>query len=109
MSQQLGGGSGVADGTGAALVIFGPGNAWQRWSVERIAVAGNSTLVPVVRVYRNAQQAGAQIDSSLKGQDNASEYPNPIDLGPSEQLLVAWSGCTPGATMTATAYGETAR
>lgn len=94
------------DASGAGQIRLGPGRHGVRWVVRRISVqTSTSTAVPEARIYRGSVGDAAFLSGTFVGSmdtdDGLSET-----LSHGEYLTVRWTGGDPGATATATWWGD---
>lgn len=87
----------VATAAGVADISFGRPPAGWTWHVQRIAVQSDSLLVPVCTVYEGAIDQANVIDFTTTGNGDVADQSSPILV--TEELLLRWTGATPGANV----------
>lgn len=99
--------SATVDANGRAVVNLSPGRPYVTWHLERYAVLVNGeTGHPRCLVYRNSENPANLLEGTSKGDNDASDQPNPYPLRASETLVFVWTGATPGLQATATVTGR---
>jgi hypothetical protein len=91
--------SGTLDATGAATVTLGPNRIGQTWHVTTVAVSGTGAITPTANVSLGSTRLGGTY-SGNNDSDNVD-----VMVYPGQSLSYVWSGGTPGASVTAYAYG----
>lgn len=82
------------DATGTATTLpFGPVQQQESWVIDRYSVSANNACV--CRVYRTSVSPNNQIDYTVKGNGDTSSQ-GPVTLAAGQQLVVQWTGGTPG-------------
>jgi len=100
--------SATAGAAGVAAVQFaGPGFGWRRLDVELIQLSGNSTTLPAAKLYRGPLDSiGVLLGSVSNGNSGRFTRSGDADaIAAGETWSIVWTGCTAGATMTATLSG----
>jgi pSer/pThr/pTyr-binding forkhead associated (FHA) protein len=101
MSETLGYGSVVLDGTGAGTVRLPPVQPFYRWIVERISLTitgGVTNSGGEARMFRNDDTPGQFVDGTNTPWNDV--FAAPLDLLAAENLIVVFTGCTSGETAT---------
>jgi hypothetical protein len=92
----------MADGTGTATVEFDPVDPTYLWRIERMTTYLSDQAPPggaVCLVYEGPTLLPIRIrDGSSSPQLDIADQSSPITLQPSSQLVVQWTGLTPGTT-----------
>lgn len=71
----------------------------QRWTVYQISIEGPSGVDPAT-ARGVVRKNGILVSEFLPSGDVVAGDP-PLPLGPSDRLTIEWTGCPPGATVTA--------
>lgn len=100
-------GRAVADANGIATVELRSSIAGEWWRVKNASVSGDSTLEPVVKVYRGFVSESSIIGGSLTG--NLDSAIGDDRIQPNEAIICQWTGATAGASFTFTIQGERGR
>lgn len=92
--------SAFADATGRAVVRLGAPPPDREWLIQRIVVQSASAAKSEARIYVGTEAAASLRDGTTAGNvdinDTAALY-----VPSSTDVLVVWSGATPGAECTA--------
>lgn len=87
----------VIDATGVALVTFRRPPPGFFYLIERIAVSSTSALNTVASVYVGTVDPMNLIDFTQTGNGDIADEDSPILIGEQEDVLIQWTGGTPGA------------
>ena len=93
--------SGPADAAGLMSVTFEPVPPGYLWLIQRATVSTTSTAATRAMMYAGAPSPQNFVDGTNSGNLDISDENAPIMLDSSTQLLIQWTGATPGATGTA--------
>lgn len=96
-------GTAIANAAGVATIYLAPVPTWAAWDIDRMTVNAGGTSRPQVGVYRGTIADSSRVEGTNNGWNNTSD--TRIALKGSEQLVVQFTGCTPGATATVTVSG----
>lgn len=97
-------GSVTLDASGNGTVTIGPYRANQVWKVSIISVmTSTATLSPQARVYLGSR--ATYLGGTYTGDNDSSEYAQPVILRRGQQIIVDWTGGDVGATATVNLYG----
>lgn len=86
------------DANGGGSAYLGATVAGTKWTIINMVTSGNSTVQPVLKVYRGAIAPSNLMSGTMTGNiDNNSDR---IELQANERLAIEYSGGTPGSLMT---------
>lgn len=93
----------TADGAGVATVKFvPPADAGTHVELELVVVVSDSAAASAARVYVGKVNAAGLRDIASVGNENVLYEQPAVYAGAQQDILVQWTGCTAGATCTAT-------
>lgn len=98
----------TADAAGVARVQFaGPGGSWRTLDVDSIQLAGASAAIPTANLYRGPLDAiGVLLATVNDGNSGRFARGGGSDtIASGETWSIVWTGCTAGASMSATLSG----
>ena len=90
--------SAVFDNNGVATITLDPVEPNTTWLLDYVVVVTTSTNQTLATLYENAVSPANVIDGTGKGNRGVAWYQPPRRLGGTLQLIVQWTGGTPGAT-----------
>lgn len=96
------------DASGNATIIMFPGTGRERWVISLINISAtsivNSTLVPIMTMYRSAPVAAYRLGGSYNGLGDTNSS-DTILLNMNEPIYFVWTGGDPGETCTVRVEG----
>lgn len=82
---------------GLAVVDFGQLDGGELWLVDHAVVSCDSTTATACRWYEGGISDMTLIDGTSTGNFDVADWPNGLQVSPSQSLVVAWSGASNGA------------
>lgn len=79
-----------------------PADAGTHVELELVVVVSNSAAASAARVYVGGVNDAALRDVTSSGNEDVAFEQPPIFAGSQQDIIVQWTGATPGATCTAT-------
>ena len=102
------GGQVVLDANGNGTVTLYPDHAQQRWEVRHVVVqtsqAATAIPIPVAQLYVNIVDPVHSRGATASGSQDI--FDGNIRIGPSDLLLVVWTGGIPGTVASVTVEGD---
>lgn len=92
----------IVTASGTALITIAPRNQLVTWRVTQ--VSAQQATAPIGAVCTLAHNGG--FVSYLVATGDVADGNPPLDVIPGDTLTVTWTGCTPGAVASATAFYE---
>lgn len=97
------------DSQGNGQVMLSPANGSTMWQVYEVKVTTNqgaATPVPVAELFDTpVPTAASTYGATQAGNDDVYEAVHPVIIGPTDTLLVTWTGGVPGTLATARVRG----
>lgn len=106
----LGSGSVEISGSGTGTIRLPVQGPFHRWQIERISLTmtgGSANIGGEARVFRNDTSPGSFIDGTNTPWNDV--FAAPLELFPSEALVVVYTGCQTAQRATVVIDGELVR
>ena len=97
--------SGAVPASGVVRLTIGPNRPGTRWQVRTVALSATvADPMPQAKVYLGSTaSAGAYLGGTYDGAADSTDLDVTLHAG--QQLLVEWTGATPGDTCTVSVLG----